>query len=83
MNKFTVTKFYCLLGKQKGLFSARCCCRSPKSNPTIHSVVWKGMVANHGVSLDTQQAMGYIAKLWAENPKEDKNLITESDKINR
>ena len=30
-----------------------------------------------------QQAMGYIAKVWAENPKEDKNLITVIDKINK
>ena len=80
INKFTVTKLYCWLGKQKGLFSVQWCC-SPNFNPTMHSVVWEGMVANHGVSFDTQQAMGYIAKIWAENPKEDKNLITESNKI--
>ena len=83
INKLKVIKFYCWLGKQKGLFSAQCRCRSPNSNPTIHSVVWEGKVANHGVSFDTQQAMGYIAKLWAENSKEDKNLITESNKINK
>jgi exonuclease III len=39
------------------------------------------MVANHGVLQSIQQAMGYIAKARAENPKEDKNLITESNKI--
>ena len=65
-NIVIVNKFYCWLGKQKGLFSAQCCCRSPKSNPTMHSVVWEGMVANHGVSFEPQQAMGYIAKVQAQ-----------------
>ena len=39
------------------------------------------MVANHGVLHNIQQAVGYIAKVRAENPKEDKNLITESNKL--
>ena len=83
INYFKVILLYCWLGKQKGLFLAQCPCGSPKFNPTLHSDVRKEMVANHGVLYNIQQAMGYIANIWAKNSKEDKNLITEINKINK
>ena len=83
INYFKVILVYCWIGKQNGLFLAQCLCGSPKFNPTLHSDVWKEMVANHGVLYNIQQAMGYIAKVRAENPKEDKILITVIDKLNK
>ena len=77
---FNIIAEKCWLNKFRDFFSVQWCCRSPNLGPSMLSVVWWGMVANHGVLRNIQQAMKYIAKTRAKNPKEDKNLITDIKK---